>query len=144
MPATVLIVDQEPEARDMLLAAIRAAGYEVASFDDPMTALDALEADRPALLVGAVPLVPHLVRVLVTRVIFGPGNLNGVALAHMLRNKLHPVRFVFVGPRKNRGYVDGLGEFVPHPLDPQAVVEAVERAINDSNSGRGFPKPAVR
>ena len=103
----------------MLLSAVRAAGYQTAGFDDPMAALDAIEADSR-------------VRVLVTRVNFGPGKLNGVALARMLRLKRSAVKVVFVGQPQSRNLIDGHGEFVPYPPDPRAVVEAVRQLLADT------------
>ena len=47
------------------------------------------------------------VRVLVTRVDFGPGKLNGAALARMLRFKRQAVRSVFVGLPENRVHAEG-------------------------------------
>ena len=52
-----------------------------------MSALDAIESDT-------------LLRVLVTRVDFGPGKLNGVALARMIRHKRPSVKTVIVGRLK--------------------------------------------
>ena len=60
MPAPVLVVHNEQETRDLAVTALRAAFVEVIGFDDPMAALDAMEADSR-------------VRVLVTRVAFGSG-----------------------------------------------------------------------
>lgn len=116
MPAPVLVVHQESDAREMLLAAVRAAGYEAAGFDDPLKALDAIEVDSR-------------VRVLVTRMDFGPGTLNGVALARMLRVRKRAVRVIFVGRPRNGRFTDELGEFVPHPVDVQAVADAVGRLL---------------
>ncbi len=74
MPAAVLVVHDEPDTRELAVTALRAAFLDVIGFDDPMAALNAIEDDTR-------------VRVLVTRVAFGPGKLNGVALARMVRVK---------------------------------------------------------
>lgn len=117
MPVPVLIVHQEHIAREMLLQAVQAAGYEAAGFADPLKALDAIEADSR-------------VRVLVTRVNFGKGKLNGAALARMVRHNVRrDIGVVFVGRAENEQHVRGEGEFVAHPVDPQAVVEAVGRLL---------------
>jgi len=81
-----------------------------------MTALDAIEADSR-------------VHVLVTRVNFGAGKLNGAALVRMLRHKRHAVKVVFVGQPQDGPYVEGEGEFVPYPLDPRLVAEAAGRML---------------
>ena len=121
MPAAVVVLNQEAEARAALLAAMRAAGHEAVGFDDPVKALDAIEIGCRA-------------RVLVTRVSFsGPGKLNGVALARVLRyNKRRPVKVVFAGQPKNRRHIDEEDEFVPRSSDPTAVVEVVSRLLASS------------
>jgi DNA-binding NtrC family response regulator len=118
MPSTVLAVHSEADALNMLISAIRTAGYDVVGFSDPLAALNAIEADS------------H-VRVLVTRIDFGPGKLNGVALARMLRHNVpRDIGVVFVGRSENERYLDdGVGEFVPHPVDPTALIDAVGRIL---------------
>lgn len=116
MPAPVLIAHQESNTREMLLSAVRADGHEAVGFGDPLKALGALEADSR-------------VRVLVTCVDFEPGKLNGVALANMLRNKRHAVKVVFVDQPENERYTHGVGEFIRHPVEPQAVAAAVDRLL---------------
>ena len=120
MPAPVVIVHQESDAREMLLQAVRDAGHEAVGFDDPLRALEAIDAGSRT-------------HVLVTRVDFGEGKLNGGALARMLRyNRHYDIKVVFVGRTANEHYVDGQGEFIPHPVDPKSVAEAVGRLLSAS------------
>jgi DNA-binding NtrC family response regulator len=118
MSATVLVVHSDTDARELMLSALRTAGFDVAGFGDPMIALDAVEVDSR-------------VKVLVTRINFGEGRLNGVALARMLRHNIRrDIRVVFVGRWENRRHVrDGEGEFIRHPISPEALVDAVGRAL---------------
>ena len=116
MPAPVVIVHQQLETRRMLISTVRAAGYEVAGFADPIKALDAIETGSRA-------------RVLVTRLDFGPGKLNGIALARMIRHKRLGVEVVFVGRADKAQYLDETEAFVPHPVDLDAVADAVRRAL---------------
>ena len=112
MPAAVLVVHQETNVRERILTALRAAGHSAAGFDDPLMALDAIESDSR-------------VRVLVTRVDFGEGRLNGIALARMLHHKRLGVKVVFVGRPE---YAQQLGEsdpFFPHPVDTEALAVLV-------------------
>lgn len=124
MPATVLVVHSEPDALNMMVSAIRAAGRDVAGFSDPLAALDAIEADSR-------------VRALVTRIDFGPGKLNGVALVRMLRhNLLRDIGVVFVGRSENERYLDdGAGEFVSHPIDATVLINAVARVLTERDQG---------
>lgn len=112
MPAPVLVVHDEIDTRQLILTALQAAGYASVGFSDPMRALETLEADTR-------------VRVLLTRVNFGKGKLNGIALARLVRYKRPSVKVVFVGQPENRCLVDGVGDFLPQPVDLQAVVDAV-------------------
>ena len=70
MPAPVIVVHDDDETRGLATHVLRDAGYEVMAFDSPMAVLDALDS-------------PTRLRVLVTRVDFGPGTLNGASLARM-------------------------------------------------------------
>jgi hypothetical protein len=81
-----------------------------------MTALDAMDS-------------PTRVRVLVTRVDFGPGKLNGAALARMVSVKQPAARVVFIAQEQNRHHTRGLGGFLPVPLDPKALVDVVGRLL---------------
>lgn len=112
MPAPVLVVHQEAEACGQMLAALRAAGCEAVGFYSPMTALNAIESDTR-------------VRVLVTRVDFGPGMLNGVALARMLLMKRPDIKVVYVGRAENERHITVAGPFLPHPIDLNALAETV-------------------
>jgi len=118
MPAPVLVVHDERDTREGILTALLAAGHDAVGFRDPMTALDTIESDTR-------------VRVLVTRVDFGPGKLNGVALARMVRHKRPSVRTVLVCQLENGRHVaDGVGEFLPHPVDLPVLVDAVSRHLS--------------
>lgn len=128
MPAPVVVVHQQLDTRDMLMSIIRAAGFEVAGFADPLKALDAIETGSRA-------------RVLVTRLDFGPGKLNGIALARMIRHKGLGVEVVFVGRADKARYLDSTEAFVPHPVNPEAVADAVRRALATSVQSKALLHP---
>jgi DNA-binding NtrC family response regulator len=97
MSAPVVIVHNENDALEMLLQAVREAGYEAVGLDDPLLALKVIDADPQ-------------IRMLITRVNFGEGKLNGGALARMLHyNRPRDIKVVFVGRSANEHYVDGEG-----------------------------------
>jgi DNA-binding NtrC family response regulator len=115
MPAPVLVAHDDKATRDLAVATLSAAGIETVGFEDPIAALNAIEADSR-------------VRVLVTRVDFGSGKLNGVALARMLRVKRPGAKVVFVALASNAHHTEGEGEFLPMPLvQPELLVDAVSR-----------------
>ncbi len=130
MPAPVVVVHQQLETRNMLMSIVRAAGFEVAGFADPIKALDAIENGSRA-------------RVLVTRLDFGPGKLNGIALARMLRHKGLGVQIVFVGRADKARYLDRTEAFVPHPVDPEAVADAVRHALTTSVQNETVVRPKL-
>jgi hypothetical protein len=90
-----------------------AAGYEAAGFADPLMAFYAIAFDC---------------RVLVTRLDFGPDTLSGIALARLVRYKGLGAQVVFVGREENARKLHRTDAFVPHPVDPKAVTDAVRRA----------------
>jgi CheY-like chemotaxis protein len=112
VPAPIIVVHHNDELRELALNILRGAGYEVAAFDDPLIALDALEPDGQA-------------RVLVTSVNFRPGQLNGVALVRMLRQKRPAIQAVFLAPLENGRHANGQGVVLHEPVDTEALVTAV-------------------
>jgi DNA-binding NtrC family response regulator len=90
MPATVVIVHDDPEFAEPVLATLRAASYDVVAFSDSMSGIDALEH-------------PKRIELLITRVRFPAGTPNGAALARMYgaaQTPRHqgPLRIVSGGP----------------------------------------------
>ena len=90
----------------------------------------------------AVRQVPsaRLVRVLVTRVMFGPGKLNGVALARMVRVKRPDTKVVFIAREEFAPHAEGLGVFLPRPLDPTALAEVVGRLLVEPSRCSSFSR----
>jgi hypothetical protein len=89
MPAAVIVVHNERNTRELVELSLRAAFLEAVGFDDPIKALDAMEASSR-------------VRVLVTRVDFGPGKPNGIALARMVRVKPPALRSCLLRARNTQ------------------------------------------
>jgi len=116
MPAAVLVVHDEQATRELAVTALGVASLDVIGFDDPMAALNAIEDD-------------NRIRVLVTRVAFGPGKLNGVALARMVRVKRPGTKVVFVARAENASHTEGLGFFIPQPLNANLLVAMVARLL---------------
>jgi DNA-binding NtrC family response regulator len=116
MPAPVLVVHDEQDTRELAVTALRAAFLEVVGFEDPMAALNAIETDSR-------------IRVLVTRVVFGPDKPHGVALARMVRVKRPGTGVVFVARGEYEAHTEGLGVFLPMPLNPDILVATVGRLL---------------
>jgi DNA-binding NtrC family response regulator len=118
MPASVVIVHDDPVFLDTAAAALRNAGHEVATFDDPMTALSELEAATS-------------VEVLVTRVTFPAGTPNGVSLALVAKAKRPYLNVVFAAKAERQTLTEGIGELIPHPVDLTKLVARVTRLIDE-------------
>jgi DNA-binding NtrC family response regulator len=116
MPAPVLVAHDEQETRELAVSVLRAAFLEAVGFEDPIAALDASETDSR-------------VRVLVTRVEFGPGKPHSVALARMVRIKRPGTKVVFVARAEHEPHTEGLGVFLPTPLNPDILVATVSRLL---------------
>lgn len=134
MGARIVVAHDELDSLQRMSAALRKAGYDVVEFTDPMNALSSIE--------GADP-----VAALVTRTEFGPGTLNGIALARLARGRQPDIKLVFVGLSQHRPHTVGLGEFVPMPIEAAAIVATVDRLLADAPTlppardhlaGRGF------
>jgi DNA-binding NtrC family response regulator len=106
----------EQSARELAVSALREAFLDAVGFADPVAALDAFEAGSR-------------VRVLVTRVTFGPGKLNGVALARMVRVKRPGTKVLFVAHEEYAPYAEGLGVFLRRPLKPDIFVATIARLL---------------
>jgi CheY-like chemotaxis protein len=115
MPAAVLVVHDERSTRELAVSVLRAAFLDAVEFADPIAALEAIEANS------------H-VRVLVTRVMFGPNKLDGIALARMVRFRRPGTKVVFVAA-DYAPQAEGLGVFLPMPLNPDIFVATVGRLL---------------
>ena len=116
MLALVLVSPDDTSTRELAVAALNAAGIMAVGFRDPMAALDAIEA------------APQI-RVLVTRVDFGVGKLNGVALMRMVKVKRPRIQVLFLALPENREHTEGVGEFLPMTIDPYLLVDAIGRLL---------------
>jgi DNA-binding NtrC family response regulator len=123
MPAPVIVVHDGIGTRALALEALRAAGLEAIGFSSPMEALDAIEADSR-------------VRVLVTRINFGEGKLNGLALGRMLLTKRLGVKTVFVDHAGYEHFAADIGEFLASPLNPHHLVDVVARLLCSEDNAR--------
>jgi DNA-binding NtrC family response regulator len=117
MPARIFLVHNEAEPRELALNALAAAGHVAVGFDDPIKVLDALEANSDICVL------------VVTRVDFGAGKLNGVALARMVRVKRPGSKCVFAVRPEDHHLAKREGEILRLPVDPSALVEIVDRLL---------------
>ena len=123
MPARVVLVHDETEFVDELIAALTLAGHQVATFTDPLEAWDALAAAR-------------LTKVLITRVQFPPGKSNGLALANMVRSKHPKIQVIFVALPEFEADCEDTGVFLPRPVAVSDVIKTVELLLQHQLTAR--------
>lgn len=113
-PIKILVVDDEPDVRDMASVHLADQGYQVISAGDATTALRALE-DNPD------------VALLFTDVVM-PGGLDGFELA-VRAKRMHPgLRVLYTsGFLKDEGVWHG--SLLPKPWRLSHLDEAVKRAL---------------
>jgi len=73
------------------------------------------------------------VQLLITRVEFAPGKPHGVALARMARLKLPGIKVLFTALPQYAEHAEGLGAFLPTPVDVADLVAVVERLLEASD-----------
>ena len=118
MPSRVVVACEEAEFANITADALRTTERSVIAFHDSMAALDALEAASK-------------VELLVTCMEFGPGKVNGIALARMARLKKPGVRVLFVGKPEYEKHAKGLGDFLIWPVAIEEVVQRSQRLLHD-------------
>ena len=122
----VLVVEDEPPSRDLLVAILRADGYTVRAVEDGRSALDAAESFRPdiALLDGGLP------------------GISGADLATRLRMASDlPIIFVTGADSAeavHRGFRVGADDYITKPFDPEELSWRVKAVLR--RSGRAVPR----
>jgi len=112
MPARIVVVHDHPAFVASIASALRTAGYDVATFADTMTAIDALDRAQD-------------IDMLITRIGFPPGQPHGVALGKMARVKRRGIKVLFVGMAERLEHTQGVGEFLAAPITARDVVAMV-------------------
>jgi two-component system cell cycle response regulator DivK len=116
----VLVVDDDPDARELFSLVLEQAGAEVTRADDGLTALRAASERHPDLVITDIEM---------------PG-MNGVELARQLRNRSAtraiPIVVVTGGSIEDlTGHAQAVGcnTVVPKPCAPDTLVRIVNRHI---------------
>jgi len=126
MPATVVVVLDDPQMRRAVLQALGEARLDVAAFDNAISALSAFEKDGKA-------------RIVVARASGPVGTLGGVSLLRMLRYRQIKVsgtstlRAVLIGREQDREHVAGVDGLLVS-ADPWTIAEAVRKLLKPRSS----------
>jgi DNA-binding response OmpR family regulator len=121
MAIRIVVIHDEYKFFEQVPTALRRAGYSVAAFADPSSALDDLKIVRHAEL-------------LITRVDFGPRILNGITMAVIVRTVYPEIKVMFTARPEFTLRALQLGEFMALPVDVPVLVEAVKRLLTPSDT----------
>jgi PAS domain S-box-containing protein len=113
----VLLVDDDREARELIRAVLRNAGAAVTAVESAAGALDALDGERPDLMITDVAM---------------PG-MDGFALAREIRGRpdLEGMKVVALSafpPKRGKAQEEFL-EYFTKPVDPFALVDALAKLL---------------
>jgi len=109
----VVIIHNDPTIVRDLPPALQARAHQITLFSHPIDGWDYLKA-RPD------------DDVLVTAADFGPGSVNGLALAHVARARKSPPLILFVAPPQWRSEAKGLGELLELGTPIPEIVKLLE------------------
>jgi twitching motility two-component system response regulator PilG len=124
MSNLVMIVDDSLTVRKILEVSLKRAGVEVVTYNDGITALDALTTGKLASLPNVIILDVMMPK------------LNGFALARVLRSKsyLRDIPIIMLTSQDNmfsqlRGRIAGATMYLTKPFKTQEVVDIVRRYL---------------
>lgn len=120
MQSRIVMVHDDTEFLERASIALHRSGYGVINFTEPTTALVSL-------------LARHHIEMLVTRVNFGPGKLNGITMALMACEKHRSLQMIFTSPPSQAVHALHFGEFVPMPVSIPRLIALVERLLLPSS-----------
>jgi DNA-binding response OmpR family regulator len=127
MPARIVLVHDDTDFANRAAAAIRAAGYDIVAFEGSMAALEALTESAKT------------VKLLITRVNFGPGSPHGVSLAMMARRKIMDLKVLFLARPEQQEHAMDIGEFMPAPVTIPELVDRVSAMLAEAPSAPKQP-----
>ncbi len=118
MPARVAVVLDEPGFAESAARLLQDAGYDAAPLPDPHLALKALEKAEK-------------IELLVTCADHGPDRPNGMSLALMAQQRRPTIKVLLIGESSLSVFADGLGTFLPSPVDVDDVVTTAIRMLEN-------------
>ena len=128
---TIFVVDDDMAVRQATCWALRAAGFDAVDYDSGEAFLR--EADTEA--GGCAVLDLNM-----------PG-LSGIDVLHQLRERSSPMRIIMLTgygdvPTAVRAIQAGAADFIEKPYDPDALLAAIDRALDPRGSGEERPSPS--
>lgn len=131
--AHLLVVDDEPNIRDLLASSLRFAGFEVSTAADGNAALHAAESDDPDLIVLDVMLP----------------DMDGFTVARRLRERDVTTPILFLTARddmadKVQGLTVGGDDYVTKPFGLEEVVARIRAILRRTHAVEGKDDGVVR
>jgi DNA-binding response OmpR family regulator len=129
---TILVVDDEPTIRDVVVQYLRREGYATLEAGDGNAARDLMQREWPSLVVLDLML---------------PG-MDGLALCHWIRNRsqLPVIMLTARGEEADRivGLELGADDYVTKPFSPRELVARVRTVLRRGSGANGRPDERVR
>jgi DNA-binding NtrC family response regulator len=116
MPSRIVVVHDDADFVARSSVALTRSGYGGITFTDPTAAFPSLMA-------------PHHVEMLITRVHFGFGKLNGITMALMCCERRPLLEIIFVSFPQHASQALLFGEFVPMPVRMPNLMAVVTRLM---------------
>lgn len=118
MPDSIcLIVDDEPAIRSFLRAVLERRQLQCVEAEDATHALRIIQK-----LGGRLDLVLSDIKM--------PGDMSGVDLAHSVRNTFPAISIILISGYCENAKDAGGFEFIPKPFVPEAILNAVDKALD--------------
>jgi hypothetical protein len=129
MAARIIAIHDECEFLAETINALGHAGYDAVGFTDPAAALDTL-------------IVAPNADLLITRVRFGPGKPQGVALAKMARANRPNLKVIFTARREFNEQIRDLGTLIRSPVLISVLMKEVGRLLTPPDRSESASGPA--
>jgi DNA-binding NtrC family response regulator len=117
MPNRIVLVHDDLEFTSALQRSLRNAGYDVTAFEDSISAFDALRSAQ-------------CIEILVTQVLFRPGQPHGIALANAARMTRPSLKVIFTALPEVAHHAKDQGRVFIVPVHPDQIVQAIEEMLN--------------
>jgi CheY-like chemotaxis protein len=120
---TILVADDEPEVRSLILALLEDEGYRVVVAANGRAALEAVERRRPDLILMDI-MMPMM---------------DGREAVRRLRARpeLASVPIILMSAVTSDALQPGVQAFVPKPFDLDYLLGAIDRLLDESTAGSG-------
>ena len=130
----VLVVDDDPDFREVIVQTLEAAGYRTVCASGPEEALAALERERPCLVLTDLVMTSMDAGFRIGRRIKEDPHLQGVPV--VITTAIGSQRGFDFQPRRE-GDLESMGAdaFLPKPFAPDKLLDLVERLLGQREGG---------